>query len=42
MDQNMCGTGDEQSPIDIRLSGVACVEHHQIRTRVSQTTVSQM
>lgn len=35
MDENMCGSGARQSPIDIRLSGVACVEHHQIRTRVS-------
>jgi hypothetical protein len=25
----------QQSPIDVRLSGVACVEHHQIRTLVS-------
>jgi hypothetical protein len=41
MDQNICGTGDEQSPIDIRLSGVACVEHHQIRTRVSQRKDSE-
>jgi hypothetical protein len=32
---NQCGNTAGQSPIDIRLSGVACVEHHQIRTRVS-------
>jgi hypothetical protein len=34
--QNQCGNVGRQSPIDIRLSGVACVEHHQIRTRVSR------
>lgn len=36
MDRNECGNTGMQSPIDIRLSGVACVEHHQIRTRVSE------
>jgi endonuclease YncB( thermonuclease family) len=35
LNQNKCSTGGAQSPIDVRLSGVACVEHHQIRTRVS-------
>ena len=35
MKENQCGNLAGQSPIDIRLSGVACVEHHQIRTRVS-------
>jgi len=29
---NQCGNVGMQSPIDVRLSGVACVEHHQIRT----------
>ncbi len=32
-EDNQCGNIGLQSPIDIRLSGVACVEHHQIRTR---------
>jgi carbonic anhydrase len=32
-DNNQCGYVGNQSPIDIRLSGVACVEHHQIRSR---------
>ena len=32
-DNNQCGNVGNQSPIDIRLSGVACVEHHQIRSR---------
>jgi hypothetical protein len=35
MENNQCGNVGMQSPIDIRLSGVACIEHHQIRTRVS-------
>jgi hypothetical protein len=35
MDQSVCSNGISQSPIDIRLSGVACVETHQIRHRVS-------
>jgi hypothetical protein len=35
MRQNQCGNVGRQSPIDIRLTGVACVEHHQIRTKVS-------
>lgn len=35
MDQSVCASGKIQSPIDIRLSGVACVETHQIRHRVS-------
>ena len=39
MNENQCGNSDGQSPIDIRLSGVACVEHHQIRTRVSAKVV---
>jgi hypothetical protein len=34
MRYNQCGNVGRQSPIDIRPSGVACVEHHQIRTRV--------
>ncbi|KAG7342433.1 Eukaryotic-type carbonic anhydrase [Nitzschia inconspicua] len=29
---NQCGNVGMQSPIDIRLTGVACVERHQIRT----------
>ena len=29
--ENSCGNTGRQSPIDVRLSGVACVEHHQIR-----------
>eukprot|EP00980_Cylindrotheca_fusiformis_P001673 scaffold381_cov138-Cylindrotheca_fusiformis.AAC.9 len=33
MDTSICGSGNIQSPIDIRLSGVACVETHQIRHR---------
>ena len=33
MDQSVCGSGTNQSPIDIRKSGVACVETHQIRVR---------
>jgi hypothetical protein len=33
---NQCGNVGRQSPIDIRLTGVACVERHQIRTMVSQ------
>ena len=32
-DNNQCGNVGNQSPIDIRLSGVECVEHHQIRSR---------
>jgi hypothetical protein len=39
MEVNQCGNVGMQSPIDIRMSGVACVEHHQIRTRVSQPIV---
>jgi hypothetical protein len=35
MDQSVCASGNIQSPIDIRLSGVACVETHQVRHRVS-------
>lgn len=30
---NLCGSVGWQSPIDIRPNGVACLEHHQIRTR---------
>lgn len=30
---NQCGNVGRQSPIDIRPTGVACLEHHQIRTR---------
>jgi hypothetical protein len=33
---NQCGNYGSQSPIDVRMSGVACVETHQIRTRVSK------
>jgi hypothetical protein len=40
MEVNQCGNTDGQSPIDIRPSGVACVEHHQIRTRVSGTEIA--
>lgn len=36
VNSNQCGNVGNQSPIDIRLSGVACIEHHQIRTRVSK------
>lgn len=35
MESNQCGKIGMQSPIDIRLSGVACIERHQIRTLVS-------
>jgi hypothetical protein len=31
---NLCAIGTNQSPIDVRLSGVACVETHQIRILV--------
>ena len=40
MEENQCGNTGMQSPIDIRLSGVACVEHHQIRVRVSEYIVA--
>jgi carbonic anhydrase len=30
---NQCGNVGMQSPIDIRPTGVACLEHHQIRSR---------
>lgn len=30
---NQCGNVGQQSPIDVRMSGHACVETHQIRTR---------
>ena len=35
LDTSQCGNVGLQSPIDVRPSGVACVEHHQIRLRVS-------
>lgn len=38
--ENQCGNVGMQSPIDIRLSGVACVEHHQIRTLPGDFRVS--
>lgn len=34
-ERNLCGRIGEQSPIDVRDSGAECVEHHQIRVRVS-------
>lgn len=37
---NQCGNVGSQSPIDIRLSGVACVEHHQIRNLPGDFRVS--
>jgi hypothetical protein len=37
MRETQCGNVGRQSPIDIRLTGVACVEQHQIRARVSTT-----
>lgn len=40
MNLNTCGNVGLQSPIDIRLSGVACVEHHQIRNRPGDFRVS--
>lgn len=40
LNANQCGNVGMQSPIDIRLSGVACVEHHQIRTRPGDFRVS--
>lgn len=40
MVQSVCSSGNNQSPIDIRLSGVACVETHQIRHRVSHQSDS--
>jgi hypothetical protein len=33
--RNMCGRVGLQSPIDIQASGATCIEHHQIRSRVS-------
>lgn len=33
--QNRCGNVGKQSPIDVRPTGAECVEHHQIRSRVS-------
>jgi len=33
--RNRCGNVGKQSPIDVRDSGAECVEHHQIRSRVS-------
>ena len=36
LEGNQCGNIGHQSPIDVRMSGVACLEHHQIRTRVSK------
>ena len=39
---NQCANVGKQSPIDVRPSGVACVEHHQIRTRVSREHVHGM
>ena len=30
---NQCGNVGTQSPIDVRPNGVACLEHHQIRSR---------
>lgn len=39
-EQNQCANVGMQSPIDIRLSGVACVEHHQIRSLPGDYSVS--
>mmetsp|Transcript_23446 Transcript_23446/g.55553 ORF Transcript_23446/g.55553 Transcript_23446/m.55553 type:complete len:599 (+) Transcript_23446:335-2131(+) len=39
-ESNQCSNGRQQSPIDVRTSGVACVEHHQIRTRRGDFRVS--
>eukprot|EP00934_Nitzschia_sp_Nitz4_P008434 Nitzschia sp. Nitz4//scaffold413_size9536//7739//9268//NITZ4_009097-RA/size9536-processed-gene-0.4-mRNA-1//1//CDS//3329551343//8424//frame0 len=39
-DNNQCGNVGVQSPIDIRLSGVACVEQHQIRSLPGDYRVS--
>lgn len=39
MRRNQCGNVGRQSPIDIRLTGVACVERHQIRTLVRTSIV---
>jgi hypothetical protein len=39
---NQCANVGKQSPIDVRPSGVACVEHHQIRTRVSRESLHGM
>jgi hypothetical protein len=35
MRTNQCGNVGKQSPIDIQQPRAACIEHHQIRTRVS-------
>jgi hypothetical protein len=35
LETNQCGNVGKQSPIDVRDSGATCLEHHQIRTRVS-------
>jgi hypothetical protein len=40
--KNQCANVGKQSPIDVRPSGVACVEHHQIRTRVSRESLHVM
>ncbi|VEU38091.1 unnamed protein product [Pseudo-nitzschia multistriata] len=39
--KNQCGNVGRQSPIDIRLTGVACLEHHQIRTRKGDFKLKQ-
>ena len=36
LDKNQCNNVGKQSPIDVRDNGAECVEHHQIRNRVSQ------
>ena len=33
---NQCNNVGKQSPIDVRDNGAKCIEHHQIRNRVSQ------
>jgi carbonic anhydrase len=30
--KNICQTGNQQSPIDVRENGAVCYEHHQVRT----------
>lgn len=39
--RNRCGRVGMQSPIDVRPSGATCTEHHQVRSRVSQSPACQ-
>ena len=42
LEENQCGNIGHQSPIDVRMSGVACLEHHQIRTRVRYSAIDNV